>query len=140
MAKKDIPTPMDDSIKENPNGTMHVNAQRNAYALVELVAEVRDVFPETEYGFGDYNGRNVALSVTYSDPEPVLRELLTLLRSDYRVSEVMVYANGDTCLLINNSARSMDDRASWGIEGAYEILAEDALDTVLQISEDSESW
>lgn len=119
----DAPEPMDPSIRENVVGTPHVANERTAYSLVELVAEVRALFPETSYEFDNRNGRGVALAVMFDIDESnaPLGEVLPLVAGDYRVALVDT-ADSVVCVTVNNSARSMDDRTAWGLQDAYDVL------------------
>lgn len=121
--------PMDASITENRVGTVHVNTKRNAYALVQLVDEVRHLFPETPYEFSNYNGRNTAMSVTFdltamdNDEAITFCQLLGLVKADQRVLDVIT-DDGQVLVDLFPSPRYQDRRESFSLADAYEILTE----------------
>lgn len=127
MSKDKMPEPMDAGVTEIRDGQVHVNSKRNAYALVQLVDEVRHLFPETPYEFGNYNGRNTALSVTFDlsmasgEEFDLFTQLLALVKTDQRVLDVI---NDDTSLLVDlfPSPRYQDLRDSFNLADAYSIL------------------
>lgn len=123
--KTAAPKPMDDSIRELAVGGAATNNKRNAYALVQLVSEVRDLFPETLYEFSNYDGRNTALDVTFDAyDEPDLQRLLALVKADPRVDDVLI-ADGQVLVMIRPGLRTQDSRDSFRLAEAWEILATD---------------
>lgn len=129
MAEDKTSKPMDTSINEQTVGTPHANRQRNAYALVQLVDEVRSLFPETPYEFSNYNGRNTAMSVTFdmtgmdNDDAILLIELLALIKADTRVLDV-IEDDGQVLVDLFPSPRYQDIRDSFHLADAYTVLTE----------------
>lgn len=121
------PEPMDPSFNESSTGQVHVNHKRNAYALVQLVDEVRRLFPETPYEFANYNGRNTAMSVVFdltvmdNDDAITFGQLLGLVKTDPRILDVIV---DDDAVLVDlfPSARYQDNPDSFNLAETYEIL------------------
>lgn len=120
MSKDSKQQPMDPSARETATPEVATNAARVAYALKTLVAEVLALFPETPHEFGDVDGRNTALSVTF-DTTPMdgldrdaFTGLLDAVKTDARVAEV-TSEDDLTYMLLRASARTQDDRSSFDL-------------------------
>lgn len=121
---KDKNDSMDAAIREEKVGTPATNNRRAAYALAQLVREVKELYPEIYFEYSHHDGRNTALAVTFDcTDEPLLAEALALVTSDARVLEVL---NEDEQVYVSvvPSARTQDDRSSFNFYDAWAILAE----------------
>ena len=121
--------PMDKSAPEG-NAAMHVNHERQCYALGQLVTEVEALFPGVGYEFSNKNPRNVFFDAqfdTYSVTEEDRQQfetLLRLIRSDERVEEVIADSEG-VLVSFRNNVHTMDDRRTFDLADAWIILTED---------------
>lgn len=122
--------PMDPGVRENAVGEARVNNPRDCWAIKTLVAEVDELFPETTYETSNVDGRNTALDVQFdltglvSDDRRLFALLLSAADSDPRVDEVLT--EDDSVLVsFKANARTQDDRASFGLSDAFDILVED---------------
>lgn len=124
------PEPMDPSFNESSTGQVHVNHKRNAYALVQLLDEVRQLYPEIPYEFCNYNGRNTALSVLFdltgidNDEASDFTKLILLIKSDQRILDV-VADDGQVLVDLFPSPRYQDLQDSFHLADAYWILTGD---------------
>lgn len=124
---KDAPKAMDaDSVDPSLKPEEAVILARNAYALDTLVDEVTALFPTTARTFGDPNGANVALSVTFSldEDNEDLRRIIPLLVNDPRVSGVGV-SNTEALVMVHSDARTQDSREPFDLTGLLAIVIED---------------
>lgn len=128
------PGPMDPSAPEGPAKPTD-RRKRACYAALTLVQEVAALFPETPTEFGDFDGRNTALSVTFSTGEAFgLADLLSLVGSDQRVREVETSdISGEVRVTFRSSARTQDSREPFGLGRAWEIMADAAEDGTLPV-------
>lgn len=132
-------TPMDASVREDSIGHVHVNNERPCWAIKTLLAEVKDLFPETEnVVVHGYNERGVGLSVTFdlTTVDPAVWELYGMLSEDTRVEEV-VSDEGNCTVVFRNNARTQDLRDEFGLAEAWMILSDDGDDNG---DEEESSW
>lgn len=125
------PEPMDDSVREHAVGTAPTNQRRVCWAIKTLVDEVHALFPETTVEYGDYDGRNTALSVAFDltplpaeDAQIDLSNLLDILGTDERVSRV-VRSDVEVGVSMRSNPRTQDSREPFGLADAYLILSGD---------------
>lgn len=125
------PVPMDPAAREGSAMDQIVNRQRPCYAIKTLIAEVLDLFPETSAGISGFDGRNVALNVTFDvAPCPELVGLLSLIESDARVALVLHDIEEEAVLVqFHSRATTQDLRDPFGLADAWEVM-----------SEENESW
>jgi hypothetical protein len=126
------PEPMDATVVERPAAEVGAasNNERVCYAIKTLVSEFRALFPETPVEYGDLNGRNVALSVTFdlttvdNDEAILAARLLGLVDSDVRVASTTVE---DTATMVEmlNDPRFYDIRDSFGLAEGWSVMAEE---------------
>lgn len=129
MAKKTTstgPEPMDANAPEvSGEGRVSSNTARNVYALDTLVAEVLELFPETDISVSDVDGRNAAHDVqfSYSEGGSELESLLTLVGDDERVNEVLI---DETSVLVafTHNARLKDNREPFHLGDAFSVLTD----------------
>lgn len=131
MAKKDTaPAPMDDSVREVANPTTSTNHPRVCWAIKTLVSELTVLFPEIgtpEYG--DVDGRNTALSVTFDcsmvdeDDQIDLSALLSVLPVDPRVADTEV-GSDQAYVLMHANPRTQDTRDPFGLADAIHAMEE----------------
>lgn len=123
-------TPMDDGIRERSVGEARPNNQRQCWAIKTLVVETHTLFPETPVEYGDYDGRNTALSVTFDcsmldETEQVLfTDLLRILDTDERVKDTEV-GSDQVYVLMHSNPRTQDSREPFGLDDALSILSDD---------------
>lgn len=134
QSKKTV-TPMDDGIREQAVGTPFTNTARQCWAIKTLVAEVDHLFPDTPTTYGDYDGRNTALSVTFdfmtvddSEREYVL-DLMRMLgdsahNDDFRIASVEV-VGWEVEVKMRSNPITQDKRDSFGLIEAWSVLFED---------------
>lgn len=127
--------PMDDSIREEKVGKPAANNARVCYALVTLVSEVSEMFPEVPVEYSNVNGRNTSLDATFDltpldvQDRGLFSDLFRLLgdsayNEDRRVAEVVV--DGDQVLVsMRNDPRTMDSREPFGMADALLVLADE---------------
>lgn len=115
---------MDPSVREQTTPVKPSNNPRDAYAVLTLVNEVMDLFPETSYETSGPNSFNTNLVVAFDDSESSdLYPLLTLVESDARVLRVdRDSIEHRTFVEFHNSFRTQDSRAPFGLAGAHDIL------------------
>lgn len=128
-------TPMDDGIREEAVGTAATNRQRQCWAIKTLVAEVDHMFPETPVTYGDYDGRNTAMSVEFDfmgldddDTRSYVVDLFTMLgdsahNEDARIARVEV-VGWEVKVTMKTHPILMDTRDTFGLPEAWGVLFE----------------
>ena len=128
---------MDPSIVENKTPVVVPNNQRVCWAIKTLCEEVWNLFPETPVEYSNHNLRNTALDVTFDltalDAEADridLPNLLPLIKVDPRVADVIVSKDDEgfpeyVLVSMRNSARTQDNRESFGLAQALMVMGED---------------
>lgn len=131
MTDKKMPEPMDSGAPERAVGEAASTNQRACYAAKTLIAEVLELFPETQHEIKEFNGRNVGLTVSFPDPEDELGDLLRLTVADARVNHVHTRSGGDDSVdvVFHNRPRTYDLRDSFGLDEAWMVLGEEEFDT-----------
>lgn len=125
MSKTDKNEPMDPNVREEKNPTARGNNLRACYGIKQLVSEVTALFPETTHEVSNYDGRNTGLDVEFDASSlPGLAELLSLTSSDPRVFEV-IEDDGHVLVAFRPSARTQDDRSSFGLAEAWDVLVDE---------------
>jgi hypothetical protein len=128
---------MDPTVTEAKVGTPKPNNQRACWAAKTLVAEVREVFPETPVEYSNYDGRNTALDVMFDltglDPQDahdlaLVLELLndTAYNEDQRIDTVIAGGGdqkGQVLVSFKSSPRTQDNREPFGILDALSVLS-----------------
>jgi hypothetical protein len=117
--------PMDKTMPEG-EAVMYVNRPRNTYAMDQLIKEVTNLFPETEYEVSHRNQRNVAFDVQFAlmpGGYMGLRDLLHLIEDDIRVVDIVADAEGVLVSFRNNPV-IMDDPTPFNLEAAWEVMDE----------------
>ncbi len=130
------PEPMDDSVEEVAivDGDTSAHApmrERLARSLGQLVTEVTHLFPEVTWQIITTTSRGVVVSIMFEhwdeNTEPSFSQVLDLVRSDARVSDVEFSGDGAderwAHVGVYPSLRTMDNTDSFGLEEAYLILA-----------------
>jgi len=138
---RDKTTPMDPSARERVTGIQAQNHPRLCWAMKTLIAEVKDLFPETTYEESGYDGRNTALNVTFDVHEcPDLVRLLECVKTDDRVVDV-VHDEQEQSVLVAFRAqpRMQDSREPFGLTDAWSILIDDEAGTASDGSAGGES-
>lgn len=129
-AEPKAPEPMDPDAPETTDTEVQAitHRQRNVYAMDTLIAEVRDLFPETEVVVSNHNRFNAALDVQFASDtgdHEILRTLLALVKDDERVAEVLVDTEENTVLVaFHPLATTQDRRDAFGLAEAYGVLTE----------------
>lgn len=132
---KKTPVPMDDGIREVAEGTPFTNRQRQCWAIKTLVAEVDHLFPDTPITYGDYDGRNTAMSVEFdlmNVDEPDRTYATDLFRmlgdsahnEDARIKSVDI-VGWEVKVTIKTHPILMDTRDSFGLIEAWAVLFEE---------------
>lgn len=128
--KDDAPQPMDPSVREAVSPEPSTNRSRPCWALQTLVTEFHKLFPETPVTFSGYDGRNTALdgcfdlTTLHGSDRAMAVALLQILTSDPRVSEVL--GDEDQAIVsFHSSPRTQDLRDPFGLEDAFDILADE---------------
>ena len=123
------PEPMDAGAPERDNAEPVANNPRACYAAKQLVKEVLNLFPETEYGFTSYTPRNVALVVWFAakddGEETELDQLLRLVDADPRVEKITYDDNEHLAVVFHNRPRTQDLRDPFGLDEALMVLADE---------------
>ena len=138
MTDESKSTPMDAGVQEKAQGAPSTNSPRACYAIKTLVAEFRNLFPETVTEYSNYDGRNTALSVTFDltgipeDDRGAATDLMTLLddpayNEDRRVEYVIV-EDEQVLVTMRSNAQTQDSREPFGLADAYMVLAGEADD------------
>lgn len=125
----ETPQPMGQGVVKVDKPVPGVNRQRPCYALVTLVDEVVDLFPEVTSTYDGVDGRGAALQGVFdaTDLEPEVREdfffLLSSLENDPRVKDVVV--DGSTLILgFHSNPRTQDSREPFNLGDALLVLVE----------------
>jgi hypothetical protein len=134
MDKKN--TPMDDGAPESKTPAPSTNSPRACYAIKTLVAEFRDLFPETGTELSNYDGRNTALAVTFDltgiaeeEHRTLATSLLELLNDpahneDRRIEYVLV-EDEHALVTMRANPRTQDSREPFGLVDAFHVLVGD---------------
>lgn len=122
----DYPEPMDPTHVDSASAPTG-NQPRVCYALKTLIAEVSALFPETTVETGDVDGRNTALSATFTTDNADFLLLMDVLDlTDPRVESVAVDdQTKSTKVKMRSNPRTQDSREPFGIGEAWLILAGD---------------
>lgn len=120
MSTPEKGAPMDPTFREDKTPVVASNRQRDCYALATLRMEVLDLFPETEWEVSEFDGRNVGHAITFTTPEEEsLSDLLLLIESDHRVSQVTLPVIGQTRVEFHHSMRTQDSREPFNLAEAW---------------------
>lgn len=127
--QKEAPQEMDPSTREVKNPVMSTNQQRSCYAMTALLTELLDLFPETPYEVGGYDGRNVALEVTFDlssveGSESLIELLEDVETSDARVESLLV-EDQQANLRFKSNPRTQDSLEPFGLADAWLILSDE---------------
>jgi len=124
--EKTAPEPMDPEAPDEMVSTAPKPRERNAYALDTLVSEVTALFPDAAHEVSGRNGWGVALDVTFeAHDEPVLMEVLPLLKDDARVSVVDVDPDLEQVVVeFHADPRIQDSRDPFNLDLVLEVYTE----------------
>lgn len=123
MVDKKMPEPMDSGAPERDVAEPVSTYRRACYAAKTLIAEVLELFPETEYQVAAYNGRDVGLAVSFDAVDEGLRDLLRLV-SDHRIYRVEI-SGSKIIVAFHNRPRIYDLRDPFGLDEAWSVLEDD---------------
>lgn len=110
-------------------GTPATNTVRVCWAAKTLVEEFTDLFPETPVEYSNPDGRNTMLDVTFDltvlddEMEDAATALLELIHTDVRVNVVLA-ENNAVLVSFKSSARTQDNRDSFGLADAWDVLTD----------------
>ena len=124
------PQPMDPDAPETSapaEGSPFQSRERTAGALVALIEEVTELFPEVTYEKGNPEAWRVISRVTFEVGEVEgLVSLLNLLLADTRVMALTIDSQENLVeVALKHSFRTMDIRDSFGLAEAWMILIEE---------------
>lgn len=125
-SSSDAPQMMDPDAVEVQRAINKMPRQRVAYALMTLIEEIEELFPETTIEIVDRNGRGVGYAASFATHEsPELKELILLLR-DPRVEGTIHDDKEDLAFVsLHNNSRTMDNRDPYDLASALAVLRED---------------
>lgn len=123
------PDPMDATITEAtepPAIAENASQPRQCWAMVTLIEEVVTSFPETSWETGDLTHFGSALDVVftgYTDAEPSLPAVLSLIETDFRVAEVDLDSRDQQVLVVFHADfTTKDSREPFGLAEALAVM------------------
>lgn len=125
-SSSDAPQMMDPDAKEVQRSVNKMPRERVAYALLTLIEEIEDLFPETTVEIVSRNGRGVGYAASFATHEsPELKELILLLR-DPRIEGTIHDEKEDLAFVsFHNNPRTLDSREPYDLASALAVLRED---------------